>query len=98
LDPPAGSILIGEELLPSQLVSLPAGRIAGFCTAAGGPTSHVALLAASMNLPALVAAGAEVLHIAEGTPLLLDAEEGMLRIDPDPVTLAAAEQALLRRR
>ncbi|HEX6160173.1 MAG TPA: glucose PTS transporter subunit IIA, partial [Thermoanaerobaculia bacterium] len=34
LDPPAGSILIGQELLPSQLVGLPAGRIAGFCTAA----------------------------------------------------------------
>lgn len=96
--PPAGSILIGQELLVSQLVALPAGRIAGFCTAAGGPTSHVALLAAAMDLPALVAAGPEVLRIAEGTPLVLDAEEGFLRIAPDPATLAAAEQAVVRRR
>jgi multiphosphoryl transfer protein len=94
LDPPAGSILIGEELLPSQLVSLPPGRIAGFCTAAGGPTSHVALLAAAMNLPALVAAGPQVLHIADGTPLVLDAERGLLRIAPNSAELQAAHDAL----
>jgi phosphocarrier protein FPr/phosphocarrier protein len=98
LDPPAGSILVGEELLPSQLVSLPAGRIAGFCTAAGGPTSHVALLAAAMNLPALVAAGPRVLRIAEGTPLVLDAEQGLLRVAPDAEELQAAEEALARHR
>jgi phosphotransferase system HPr (HPr) family protein len=98
LDPPAGSILIGEELLPSQLVSLPPGRIAGFCIAAGGPTSHVALLAASMNMPALVAAGPRVLHIDEGTPLVLDAEQGLLRIAPDAAELQAAEETLSRLR
>ncbi len=96
LDPLAGSILVGQELLPSQLVGLPAGRIAGFCTAAGGPTSHVALLAAAMNLPALVAAGPDVLRIAEGTPLVLDADAGLLRIAPDAAVLAAAEEALAR--
>jgi len=98
LDPPAGSILIGQELLPSQLVGLPAGRIAGFCTAAGGPTSHVALLAAAMGVPALGAAGPRVMHIAEGTPLVLDAEQGLLRIAPDAATLAAAEKALVHDR
>ena len=98
LDPPGGSILIGEELLPSQLVGLSAGRIAGFCTAAGGPTSHVALLAAAMNMPALVAAGPGVLHIADGTPLVLDAEQGLLRIGPDAAAVQAAEEALARHR
>jgi len=98
LDPPAGSILVGQELLPSQLVALPPGRIAGFCTAAGGPTSHVALLAAAMNLPALVAAGPQVLEIAEGTPLVLDAEEGLLRINPDVATVDSAEKSAARRR
>ncbi|MFP5248007.1 MAG: HPr family phosphocarrier protein, partial [Thermoanaerobaculia bacterium] len=98
LDPPAGSILIGPELLPSQLVGLPAGRIAGFCTAAGGPTSHVALLAASMNLPALVAAGPQLLDIADGTPLVLDAEQGLLRIAPDATAMRTAEEALAKRR
>ncbi|HJW94766.1 MAG TPA: phosphoenolpyruvate--protein phosphotransferase [Thermoanaerobaculia bacterium] len=98
LDPPAGSILVGQELLPSQLVALPPGRIAGFCTAAGGPTSHVALLASAMNLPALVAAGPEVLHISEGTSLVLDAEQGVLRIAPDATEIATAEEARARHR
>jgi multiphosphoryl transfer protein len=98
LQPPPGSILVGGELLPSQLIALEAGSIAGFCTAAGGPTSHVALLAAAMNIPALVAAGADVLSIADGTPLVLDAEEGFLRIAPDAATLAAAVGAIERRR
>ena len=97
-EPPAGSILVGHELLLSQLVSLPPGRIAGFCTAAGGPTSHVALLAAAMNLPAVVAAGPEVLRIEDGTPLVLDAEEGVLRVAADRGTLTATEQTLARRR
>ncbi len=98
LDPPAGSILIGEELLPSQLVGLPAGRIAGFCTAAGGPTSHVALLAAAMNIPALVAAGPRVLEIVEGMQLVLDAEQGLLRIAPDAAELRTAADAIARLR
>ena len=91
-DPPAGSILVGDELLPSQLVGLPAGRIAGFCTAAGGPTSHVALLAASMNIPALVAAGPRVLQIAAGTVLVLDAEQGLLHVAPGAAEIQAAEE------
>ena len=95
---PQGAILVGQELHLSQLVALPPGRIAGFCTAAGGPTSHVALLAAAMNLPALVAAGPEVLRIAEGTQLVLDAEEGLLRVAPESAALVSAEQALTRRR
>lgn len=97
-DPPSGSILVGQELLLSQLAAIPAGRIAGFCTVAGGPTSHVALLAAAMNLPALVAAGPEILAIAEGTPLVLDAEEGLLHVAPDEAAFAAAEERVIRRR
>jgi len=98
LDPPCGSILIGEELLPSQLVGLPPNRIAGFCTAAGGPTSHVALLAAAMNLPALVAVGSEIRDIDEGTMLILDADEGVLRIAPDALTRTSAEERIARHR
>ena len=97
-DPPAGSILVGQELLLSQLAAIPAGRIAGFCTVAGGPTSHVALLAAAMNIPALVAAGPEILGIAEGTPLVLDAEEGLLHVAPNDAAFTSAEEKVVRRR
>lgn len=89
---PTQSILLAHELLPSQLMALDASRIAGICTSAGGPTSHVAILAATMGIPALVAAGAAVLQINDGTPLILDAEHGLLRIDPGSAAITATER------
>ncbi len=84
---PERAILIAEDLKPSQLVSLDATRLAGICLAAGGPTSHVAILAAAMGIPALVALGPSVLDVAEGTWLVLDAEQGNLATAPDQTAL-----------
>ena len=53
----AGSIVVADEVLPSQLANLAAAGIAGVCMARGGPTSHVALLSAALWIPALVEAG-----------------------------------------
>jgi phosphoenolpyruvate-protein phosphotransferase len=79
---PRRAIVLAAELLPSQLLALDATRLAGLCMAEGGATSHVAILAAAMGLPTLVAAGAAVQAIAAGTPLVLDAEQGFLLVDP----------------
>ncbi|WP_404338445.1 phosphoenolpyruvate--protein phosphotransferase [Sphingomonas sp. MMS12-HWE2-04] len=89
-----GTILLGEDLLPSQFLALDTSRLAGICTAAGGPTSHVAILAASAGIPMLVAAGEAVLSIADGTPLILDADATTLAIDPDAEALADASARL----
>ena len=91
---PPDAILVAEELLPSQLVGLDATRLAGICLAAGGATSHVSILAAAMGIPALVAIGPGVRRIVEGTPLLLDAEESLLHVDPGAERLAAARRQL----
>ena len=96
-DLPERAILLAADLKPSQLVSLDATRLAGICLAAGGPTSHVAILAAAMGIPALVALGPAVLDVAEGTWLVLDAEQGNLATAPDQTALAAAEQMLAAR-
>ncbi|HKZ74915.1 MAG TPA: glucose PTS transporter subunit IIA, partial [Steroidobacteraceae bacterium] len=64
---PEGSVLLARDLLPSQLAALDAAKVGGICLAEGGPTSHVAILAAAMGVPTLVAAGAGVLGIAAGT-------------------------------
>ncbi|MBA4013897.1 MAG: phosphoenolpyruvate--protein phosphotransferase [Phenylobacterium sp.] len=93
-DLPPGAILLAEELLPSQLMGLDAARLAGICTARGGPTSHVAILAASMGVPAVVAAGAGVAAINEGTSLILDADAGLLHVAPDAKALEAAQTTL----
>lgn len=95
---PERAILVAEDLKPSQLVSLDAAKLAGICLAAGGPTSHVAILAAAMGVPALVALGQSVLNIEDGAWLVLDAEQGSLTISPDQVALAAAEQTLMQRK
>ncbi|HWZ63870.1 MAG TPA: phosphoenolpyruvate--protein phosphotransferase [Steroidobacteraceae bacterium] len=95
---PEHSIVIARELLPSQLVALDAARIAGLAMAAGGATSHVAIIAAAMGLPALVALGPRALSLADGTPLLLDAERGVLEIEPPVARLDAARATLASRR
>lgn len=89
-----GTILIAEDLLPSQFLALETGNLAGICTAAGGPTAHVAILAASAGIPMLVAAGEGVLSIAEGTPVILDADAATILPDPDPNALSAASERL----
>lgn len=76
---PPGAILIGEEILPSDLVA----GLAGFVSARGGPTSHAAILAAGMNIPAVVAAGPDVLAIADGATILVDADNGLIDLAPD---------------
>ncbi|WP_233503625.1 phosphoenolpyruvate--protein phosphotransferase [Sphingomonas psychrotolerans] len=88
------TVLIAEDLLPSQFLALDAANLAGICTAAGGPTSHVAILAASAGIPMLVAAGEGVLAIVDGTPLILDADAAALIIEPGAAALSEASERL----
>ena len=89
-----GTILMARELLPSQLVGLDASSLGGICLAAGGATSHVAILAAAAAIPALVALGPALESIAEGTALVLDADSGQLFVDPGESRLEAARRQL----
>jgi multiphosphoryl transfer protein len=98
LELPPQAIVIARELLPSQLVALEGGELGGLALAAGGATSHVAIIAAARGIPALVALGPEVLSVAEGTPLVLDAEHGLLEIAPSPAREAAARAELAAQR
>ena len=90
MDIQEGTVLIADELLPSELLSLPRDRIAGLATAGGGPTSHMAIIAASFGIPTLVAMGPELSRVHEGTRVLLDATRGVLVIDPDETAQARA--------
>ena len=86
-DLPPETILIAPDLLPSQLLAIDKARLAGICTADGGPTSHVAILAASAGIPMLVAAGADVLQIPDGTTAILDADQRRIDGAPSPERL-----------
>ncbi|PLX55578.1 MAG: phosphoenolpyruvate--protein phosphotransferase [Chromatiales bacterium] len=79
---PAQAIVIAHTLLPSQLLELDRDKLAGICTAAGGTTSHVAILAASMQIPMLVAIGDAVLAVENQAQLAVDADFGELHVQP----------------
>ncbi|MDE2249797.1 MAG: phosphoenolpyruvate--protein phosphotransferase, partial [Gammaproteobacteria bacterium] len=93
---PEQAIVLASELLPSQLLTLDSSRLAGLCMAAGGASSHVAIIAAALGIPTLVAAGESVLAIKAGTPLILDAEAGRLLVDPPAAELGDARARIER--
>jgi phosphoenolpyruvate-protein phosphotransferase len=98
--PPAGAILVADDLLPSQLMALSGAGLAGIATGKSGPTSHVAIIAAGLGLPTLVSLGGDLAAVADGTMLVIDA--GNLLVAPDAATIdrlraAAAARAVRRK-
>lgn len=79
---PVGTILIAKGISPSEAATLDRQSILGFATTTGGSTSHVAILARSLELPAIVGADKTILEIPNGTEVILDAHSGDLTIDP----------------
>jgi len=93
---PDGAVVVGDELLPSELAAA-AGRIAGLCIARGGATSHVAILAAGLGVPAVVALGDAALRVPDGAPLIVDGDRGRVRVFPAAATREASAQAIAGR-
>ncbi|KSC13120.1 fused PTS fructose transporter subunit IIA/HPr protein [Pseudomonas aeruginosa] len=93
-EPEQPYILVMDEVGPSDVARLDAQRVAGILTARGGATSHSAIIARALGIPALVGAGAAVLGLEPGTALLLDGEHGWLQVAPSTEQLqqAAAER------
>lgn len=83
-------ILVADDLTPSDTAGLDTTRVVGLATARGGPTSHTAILARTLGLPAVVAAGDAVLDVAEGTTAILDGSGARLWLQPDEAALTAA--------
>lgn len=91
--PDEAAIVVAQDLSPSDTAALRGTPVLGFCTAAGGPTAHAAIIARALRLPAVVGAGEQVLALQEGTTVVLDGGKGTLVVDPDAATLAKAEKA-----
>lgn len=86
------SIVVARELTPSDTVRLERRMLLGFCTAEGGATSHTAILAKALALPAVVGAGAAALAVTAGQALILDGRSGEIIVDPDEATRKSFEQ------
>lgn len=76
-----GSIVVADDLLPSDVSALPE-HIAGVLLANGSPTAHAGILLRNRNIPAIVQAGTEILAVPNGTLLLLDADTATAWINP----------------
>lgn len=76
------AIIIARDLTPSETVSLNKQKVLGFCTAEGSETSHTAILARGLGVPAIVGVGLELLSIPDGKELILDGMTGTVLIDP----------------
>ncbi|BAP78394.1 phosphoenolpyruvate-protein phosphotransferase [Pseudomonas sp. MT-1] len=83
-------ILVMDEVAPSDVATLNAQRVAGILTAGGGATSHSAIIARALGIPAIVGAGPGVLGLAPNTLLLLDGERGELLVAPTDAQLDQA--------
>lgn len=82
------SVIVAKNLNPSDTVLLDKENVVGFCTAEGGSTSHTAILARSLGIPAVVGAGDDVGDIQKGEQLVIDGDAGVVAIDPDQDALA----------
>jgi phosphocarrier protein FPr/phosphocarrier protein len=80
---PEGSIVVAEELTPSDLAAFDRKRVAGLATTTGGSTSHVAILARAMGIPAVCGVDEAALALADGARVVLDGTHGTLRVNPD---------------
>lgn len=102
-DPALPWILVAHDIAPADMLLLKQHSFAGFATDTGSPTSHTAILARSLGLPAVV--GLQTLHrlIQQGEPIIIDAEAGVVLGSIDaPIRgiyeVRQAEQALARSR
>ncbi len=93
---PENSILIAEDLTPTDTATMEGGAVVGFATVRGGATSHVSILARSLEIPAIAGMEPRALEVANGTPVILDGSRGTLRLSPPATEIERIRQRQAR--
>lgn len=88
----SAGILIAEDLNPSETANLDTSLVQGICTAAGSPTSHSAILARALGIPAVVGLGRALMEVPSDTLLIVDGSQGVVYLQPSADTLAKYQQ------
>ncbi|MDO5091698.1 MAG: phosphoenolpyruvate--protein phosphotransferase [Cardiobacteriaceae bacterium] len=91
-DAPPGSIVFARDLSPSETAQLDPAQIQGFVLEHGGLTSHVAILARNIGLPAVMGISNILETIESGADTIIDGDKGSLVVHPDAATLAATKR------
>lgn len=89
-----GNIAVTRQVYPSDVLKLVSAGIKGIVMASGGVTSHVTILARSLQMPLIIAEAPELLSLSETTTLLLDGELGNIHINPEQETIDLFETRL----
>ena len=90
-------VIIAHDLLPSQTAALDRTHVKGFATDAGGRTSHTAIVARAMGIPAVVGLGDITREVNSGDTIIIDGHHGVLIINPDEEQLAEHRESEKRR-
>jgi phosphotransferase system enzyme I (PtsI) len=80
-------VLVAHDLTPSQTATLDTTRIIGFATDVGGRTSHTAIVARALGIPAVVGLGTLTTEVANGDLVIIDGTRGRVIVNPDEETL-----------
>lgn len=81
---PAGTILVAEDLTPSMTAGIVKENVAGIITAVGGKTSHSAILARALEIPAVLSVDGIVDKVSDGMTAVVDGCDGICILDPSP--------------
>ena len=88
------SVIAADDLTPSDTVMLDKSLVLGFCTARGSATSHTAILARGLGIPAVAGAGADLLKIENVTTLIVDGTRGEIIVNPVAAMVEEYEQRI----
>jgi phosphotransferase system enzyme I (PtsI) len=91
------SVILAHDLTPSQTAGLDPRRVPGFATEAGGQASHTAIVAAGLEIPAVVGLGPFLAGARRCRTVIIDGDEGRVVLDPDAATLRRYRQAATAR-
>jgi len=90
------SIIVAHDLRPSDTAHLNRRHVMGIITEAGGPTSHFAILAKALNIPAVVGVEDILRHVRPGDDVIVDGFSGAVTVHPSPGNLERVRQRRLR--
>ncbi len=96
-DPGHPFVLVAQDLSPAQTALLAPGHVLAIVTERGGPTSHTAILAKALGIPAVIACPGVAL-LADGQHVLVDGLAGTIDIEPEQAQVVAAQKQDLHRR
>ncbi len=80
-------ILVAHDLAPSQTASVDTERVKGIVIEGGGPTSHTAIIARALGIPAVVGVGSVTAELSGGDMVIVDGSQGLVIVEPDEETL-----------